>query len=162
MKPQGYSRAQIALHWAVFLLLVSQYLLEDGISSAWRAYRRGQEAGFDLTVPLHVFGGIAILLLVLWRAALRLRRGAPALPAGGNPMLDRIAGITHLALYALLLALPVSGALAWFGGLTQISEVHEAMTSALLIVSGLHILGALYHQFVLRDGLMERMKRPVA
>lgn len=162
MKPQGYSRAQIALHWAVFLLLVSQYLLEDGISSAWRAYRRGEEAGFDLTVPLHVFGGIAILLLVLWRVALRLRRGAPALPAGGNPMLDRIAGITHLALYALLLALPVSGALAWFGGLTQPSEVHEAMTTALLIVSGLHILGALYHQFVLRDGLMERMKRPLA
>ncbi|MCV2868369.1 cytochrome b/b6 domain-containing protein [Defluviimonas sp. WL0002] len=160
MRPAGYSRVQIALHWAVLVLLLPQYLFEDGIKGAWRAYRRGQEAGFDPTVPMHVFGGLAILLIVAWRIAIRMRRGAPALPPGGKPVLDRFAGLTHLALYALLLALPITGAAAWFGGLTELGEVHEVLKTALLILSGLHVLAAVYHQFVLRDGLMERMKRP--
>ncbi len=160
MKPQGYSRPQILLHWTVFLLLIPQFLFEDGIKGAWRAFRQGQEAGFDPTVPLHVFGGLAVLGLVAWRVVLRLRRGAPEAPAGGSALMERVAGLTHLGLYALLVALPVSGALAWFGGLTDLGEVHEVMTTLLLILSGLHILGALYHQLVLRDGLMLRMKRP--
>ncbi|MCT8328021.1 cytochrome b [Albidovulum sediminis] len=162
MKPQGYSRSQILLHWAVFLLLIPQFVFEDGIKGAWRAFRQGQEAGFDPTVPFHVFGGLAILALVGWRVALRLRRGAPEAPAGGSVLMERVAGLTHLGLYALLFALPVTGALAWFGGLSDLSEVHEVMTTLLLILSGLHILGALYHQFVLRDGLLLRMKRPAA
>ena len=161
MKPQGYSRSQILLHWLVVLLLLPQYLFEDGIKSAWRAFRQGQEAAFDITVPLHVFGGLAVLLLVVWGVVLRLRRGAPEAPAGGSAMMERAAGLTHLGLYALLVALPVTGGLAWFAGYTELGEVHEVLKTLLLILAGLHVLGALYHQFVLRDGLMLRMKRPM-
>ena len=160
MKPVGYSLSQILLHWVVVLLLLPQYLLEDGIKAAWRAFRQGTEASFDVTVPMHVFGGLTVLVLVLWRIAIRLRRGAPEAPEGGNPLLDKIAGLTHLLLYALLIAVPATGAAAWFGGFTELGDVHEALKTVLMILAGLHIVAALYHQFVLRDGLLERMKRP--
>ncbi|MDR0807534.1 MAG: hypothetical protein LBE86_00095 [Gemmobacter sp.] len=35
------------------------------------------------------------------------------------------------------------------------------MTTLLMVLVGLHVLAALWHQFWLRDGLMERMRRPL-
>ena len=43
----------------------------------------------------------------------------------------------------------------------DLAEAHELMKPLLLILEGLHVLGALYHQFVLKNGLIDRMKRPV-
>jgi cytochrome b561 len=36
-------------------------------------------------------------------------------------------------------------------------EVHEVLVTALIVVVVLHILGAIKHQFIDKDGLMERM-----
>jgi cytochrome b561 len=36
-------------------------------------------------------------------------------------------------------------------------EVHEALATGLLVLAGIHVLAALKHQFVDRDGLMSRM-----
>lgn len=158
-EPTGYSRPQIRLHWIVALLIVPQFVLHDGISAAWRALGQGQELPFSPLVPLHVLGGVLIAALVLWRIVLRLRRAAPALPEGGHPALDLVAKLTHAGLYALLLGLPLSGAVAWFGGVHAAGDAHEVMKTLLLALVALHVVGALYHQFVLKDGLMQRMKR---
>ena len=40
------------------------------------------------------------------------------------------------------------------------AEAHEIMKALLMLLVGLHIAGALYHQFVLRNNLIGRMKRP--
>jgi cytochrome b561 len=50
--PAGYSRLQIALHWAVALLIAAQFLFHDGIAAAWRALVRGAEAAFGATAAL--------------------------------------------------------------------------------------------------------------
>ena len=155
----GYSRAQIALHWSVVALIVVSYLSEDAMKAAWRAFVRGQEvAGY--THAIHVFTGVAILLLAMARLLLRKRRGAPRAPESGHPMLKPLAALTHWALYALLVAIPVAGIAAWFGGLREAGEVHEVLFKLLLFFTALHVVGALYHQFVLKDGLLKRLRRP--
>lgn len=158
--PKGYSATQIGLHWIVVALLGFQYLFNDAMGAAWRAFRRGLPDGMTAMAWAHILVGIAIFALVAWRLALRARRGAPALPEGGNPVLDRIAMATHALLYLLLVLIPVSGLVAWYGGVGLAAEAHEVMKTILLALMGLHIVGALYHQLVLRDGLMMRMKRP--
>ncbi|GGH58898.1 cytochrome B [Frigidibacter albus] len=158
--PTGYSKPQIRLHWIVALLIVPQFVLHDGISAAWRALRQGQEFAFDPLVPLHVAGGLLIAALAVWRIALRSRRPAPPLPEGEHPALKFAAKVTHGGLYALLLGLPLSGAAAWFGGVEAAGDAHEVMKTLLLVLVALHVAGALFHQFVLKDGLMLRMKRP--
>jgi len=158
-EPTGYSKPQIRLHWIVALLIVPQFVLHDGISAAWRALGQGQVPAFDPLVALHVAGGLLIAALALWRIVLRSRRAAPPLPEGEHPALKLLAKVTHGGLYALLLGLPLSGAAAWFGGVDAAAEAHEVMKALLLALVALHVLGALYHQFVLKDGLMQRMKR---
>ena len=159
---EGYSRAQIVLHWLVALLIVPQFLFEDAISTAWRAYRRGAEAEFDIMVPAHVAAGALIFGLVVWRLVLRARRGAPP-PPETEPYLQRLASrLVHAALYLLLLALPFSGAAAWFGGIEAAAEAHEVMKSILFLLVLIHVVAALYHQLWLKNGLMDRMRRPEA
>lgn len=159
-QPKGYSITQIGLHWIVALLILLQYVLNDSISRAWRAYVEGREITFDPLVAQHVFGGILIAILVLWRIALRVRHGAPPPPEEEAPALKLVAKATHGLLYALMLLLPLSGGLAWFMDVRPAAEAHEIMKALLMLLVGLHIAGALYHQFVLRNNLIGRMKRP--
>lgn len=157
--PTGYSRAQIALHWVIFLLIVPQYLLHEHISQAWGKIERGQEIAFHPLIAAHVIGGALILALMIWRIVLRRSRGAPPFPSEEPLAMQWIARLTHVGLYALLLLMPVSGAAAWFGGVGAAAEAHEVMRILLLALIVLHILGALYHQFVLKTDIMARMKR---
>lgn len=156
----GYSALQIVLHWLAALVIMQQFVFEDAISGAWRATRQGLAVAFDPMILAHVVGGGLGLLLVLWR--LYLRRGAtvPAATTGGEAQ-EMVARLTHLGLYAVMLLMPVSGAVAWFLGVGLAAEVHEVLKVALLALVALHVAGALYHQFVLKDGLLNRMRRPL-
>ena len=156
----GYSRAQIAIHWGVVLLLIVSFFSREGMSEVFRATLQGKEVESAAIATLHRIVGIVIFLLALTRIGLRLKHGAPALPAGGKPLLDLVARITHIGLYALILVIPLTGLLTWFGLNRDIGEVHETLFALLVFFTGLHVVGALYHQFVLKDGLMERMRRP--
>jgi cytochrome b561 len=158
--PKGYSRTQIALHWGIFVLIALQYLLHDTIAEAWDKIEQGQEFVFHPLIAAHVFGGLLILALVVWRIVLRRRRGAPALPAEEPVAMQWVAKATHAGLYALMIAMPVSGGMAWFGGVEAASEAHEVMRVILLALVVLHVVGALYQQFVLKTDIMARMKRP--
>ena len=156
--PTSYSRAQILLHWIIFALIAAQFLLHESMAEAWDRIEDGLEVSFDPLVAAHVFGGIAVLVLVLWRIGLRLGRGAPGLPEEEPAAMKLAAKLTHLGLYALMVLMPVSGAVAWFGGVEAAAEGHEVMKVLMIALVLLHILGALYHQFVLKTGLMDRMR----
>ena len=158
-KVKGYSGLQIALHWGILLLLIISYFTSDAMKSAWFGLHEGRD-NYGNVAALHVWGGVAILAFAVIRVAIRLGRGAPELPSAGNPNLDKIAKLTHLGLYVILLLLPVAGLAAWFGGVDPAGEVHELLFNLGMALVALHVLGSLYHQFVLKDGLMERMKRP--
>lgn len=156
--PSGYSRLQIVLHWLVFALIAQQYLFHDAISAAWDRIREGAEAGFDPLVLAHVAGGALVLALVVWRLTLRARRGVP--PAIESSKLQGlVAKLTHAGLYALMILMPFSGAAAWFGESEIAAQGHNLLKVLLLALVALHVVGALYHQFILRDGTMARMRR---
>lgn len=159
-KPTGYSRTQILLHWIIAALMGAQFLFSDFIGEAWDNIERGIENAPTVLVASHIFGGIAILVLGLLRLTVRMKRGAPLPPEEEHPTLKKLAHLTHLALYALMIVLPISGLMAWFGGVDLAAEGHEVLTSLLMILVGAHIAGALYHQFILKNGLMMRMKSP--
>ncbi len=157
--PTHYSRAQIALHWVIFVLIAFQFLANGPISKAWNTYLKGGEVAFSPLIAGHVFAGGAVALLLIWRLGLRLTRGVPPLPKEEPPLLKTIAHVTHWALYALMLVVPISGSVAWFGGVKAAAEAHEVLKTLLLALVVLHVAGALYHQFVLKTNLMERMKK---
>lgn len=156
--PTGYSRLQIALHWLVFALIAQQYIFKDAMSAAWGRITDGLEAGFDPLVLSHVAGGALIMIFALWRLTLRAMHGVP--PAVEVSRVQGIlAKLTHVGLYVLMILLPVSGSVAWFGGIDAAARGHNVMKVVLLALVALHVVGALYHQFVLKDGLIRRMRR---
>jgi cytochrome b561 len=126
----------------------------------------------------HRHFGLFVLMLFLARVALRIRLGK--LPHDAQvPKFVRIAaGLTHIALYALLLTLPLLG---WALSNAEDKPVHlfgltlPALVSAdedladtlqawhlnaawvLLGLVSLHVAAALWHHFVLRDETLRRM-----
>jgi cytochrome b561 len=156
--PKGYTRLQIALHWIAALLIVQQYLFKDAISAAWEATTKGLESAFNPLVLAHVAGGALVMLFALWRLSIKARRGAPAM-VGDSAMQRALAKLVHVGLYALMILMPVSGSVAWFGGVEVAAQGHNILKIALLAFVALHVVGALYHQFVLKDRLINRMRR---
>lgn len=158
--PTHYSRIQIALHWIVFLLIAFQFFAHDPMEEAWEAVTEGTGAAVSAMAWAHVFAGVAVLLLVLLRLVVRVTRGVPPVPAEEPPMLKLVAHVTHWALYALMILLPIGGGMAWFGGVEFAAEVHGTIAPVLMFLIVLHVVGALYHQFVLKTNLMDRMRKP--
>jgi cytochrome b561 len=128
---------------------------------------------------LHKSIGLTVLLVVVVRLLWRVTHAPPALPADIAPWQKKVSAITHWALYALLLLIPLSGWLlngttgfpiAWFGTfavpnliaanppLKDTAElVHAVFGKILLGLVALHVAGALHHHFVLRDVILTRM-----
>jgi cytochrome b561 len=157
--PSGYSRTQIVLHWVVVVLLALQYLLHKGIADAFEVAEETGVYAMNLPVIAHIAGGALILLLACWRLILRNDRGVPAPPGGEPEVFRRLSHIAHLAVYALLILLPVSGALAWGGRMEAAGDAHEVLKTLLLLLIVAHVGAVAVHQLVWKTGLMKRMMR---
>ncbi len=155
----GYSGLQIGLHWLILILIGMNYFVSEGMEEAFEAHNEGAAVGF-WPASIHVYVGLAILALVLIRLIVRLVRGAPEVPAGTNRILRVLGEWSHVLLYALMIAVPALGALAWYLGIEIAAGTHVLMMNAMLVLAGVHAAAALFHQFVLRDNLLDRMRRP--
>ncbi|HRD75847.1 MAG TPA: cytochrome b, partial [Hyphomicrobiaceae bacterium] len=110
IRPASYSPLQKSLHWLIALLVVGM------IGVGLYMVRRGVATKFDaVTAQLYTYHktiGFAVLWLVVLRAIVRLTRGVPA-PEPSLNLVQRLAAeATHLAIYGLLIAVPVLG---WIG-----------------------------------------------
>ncbi len=160
-----WSPLQKTLHWSVVGLCFAQIPTAWAIGRTHVAHQFGlPQQPFDLVLhEVHAINGGIIFIAALARLALRWRTGPvlSALPvdrAGGTPQrwLAPLAGATHLGLYALILALPVSGFLAMY--ITgSAAPVHRAATRMLLGLATLHAGAALFHAVVLRDAVLAGM-----
>jgi len=168
-----YDRFAIALHWAVALLIfiafpLGLYMHELPLSP------------YKLKLySYHKWMGVTVFVLAGLRLAWRATHRPPA-PVAGMPRWQEIASAaTHHLLYLLMFAVPFSGWLmssasgfqtVWFGVLPlpdllskdkaladALKEVHEALNYGLLLLVAMHIAAALKHQFIDKDGLMQRM-----
>ncbi len=159
---KGYSATQIALHWTIAVLVIAQMALHEGIEAVYQTERGGAAptGSESLLADIHVSFGIAIFLLALARVFIRYRRGVPQPPEDERPALRLAARATHFAFYAVILLMPVTGALAWFGGVEIMAAMHGASMPALLGLVLLHVCGALYQHFVKKTDVLRRMLRP--
>lgn len=158
---KGYSTSQIALHWGIALLVLFQLVFGESMSSVFRAARRGTvpDPADTTLATLHIWVGFAILAAVALRLILRLRHGAPPVPTGEPVLFVWLARATHIAFYFLLVAVPVTGILAyWFA--PSLGGLHELGKPVFIVLILLHAAAALWHQFWLRDGLLMRMLKP--
>lgn len=162
--PTGYTRTQIILHWVIAALVIFQLVFGEDIVPAFRAFMKGTEPASDAMLPanLHVYIGLAILVLAVLRVALRIRYGAPPLPADKNVVMHYIAKLTHLILYAAIFLMPVTGALAWYLGMGEIGELHEIGKPVIIVAVAVHAAGALWQHFGAKTDVLRRMLRPMA
>ena len=162
---QRYNLAARIFHWlgALFIL------------AAWLLVEQG-EAYLDL----HKAVGFSFFVWTVLRIINRLVTRAPAYP----PMpawQTKLASLTHLALYVFMLGMPMTGMMAsLFGGFgvdvfglftipgfdnvnrdlaRTLMGLHEnVMFNGLIVLIVAHIAAALYHQFIMKDNLLARMK----
>ena len=150
----GYSGVQIALHWLIAILILIAWFSGEGAEEAMEAVEEGGVIGF---VP-HVAFGLSILALVVVRILVRLSRGAPAAPGEPGSLAVKAADWGHRLIYLLMIAVPLGGISVFFLGL-DVGEVHGLAANVLMLVVLGHALLALYHQYVLKDGLLRRMMK---
>jgi cytochrome b561 len=171
-----YAAPARGLHWLTSLLVLG-IVIPAGV---WIKYFEPADEAFKLRLyNVHESVGVIVFVLVLLRLVYRWRNPPPPLPADTPAFVRLAAHAVHLALYALLLLMPIGGFLAtnaWgfplsvFGVLPLPSPVgkDEALAkvfsflhwSGAIAIGALilgHIVGALYHQFIRRDGLIRRM-----
>lgn len=153
----GYSGLQIALHWAIALLIGVNYLVSEGMEQSFDAMMEGK-AVTGWTPTIHVYVGVTVLVLVAIRSFMRFTRGAPA-PVHGGTLFDKLGQVSHWLLYALMLVVPALGAISWFGMIDQTAGLHVIMMNVMMILIGLHATAALFHQFILKDHLLLRMMK---
>ena len=116
------------------MLVAFQYVAHSGMEAAWDAFRRNEAAPAETATLtyLHIAAGILVLLLALTRIGLRLTRGAPPPPADEPWLLQLLSEVVHVAIYALLLVLPLSGLVAWFLEVPAAGLIHVFLQNALL------------------------------
>ena len=156
----GYSVSQKTLHWATVLMLVLQWWTSRAVLRTHEVHLIGHKIDpFDLTLhKLHIYGGVAVLGLVAYRVALRWRQGVPLLPLGIPRWMAGLAQAAHLAIYATLVGLVITGLVTtyfWFG----MSIVHRVLVYWLYLLIAAHVLAVIWHDTVHRAGLFRRMTR---
>ena len=99
---QGYGPVAIALHWAVFLLVVVVGwlgLLHDDWPHETQAF----------WINIHALLGLLMFVLVLARVAWRRTHTPPDLPPDVGEFSRRLSCPAHILLYALLVVIPILG-----------------------------------------------------
>lgn len=167
-----YHPLLVTLHWVLAILIIAD-LIFGFFGVAATSNSDPQKIG---VLRLHMAGGMLILALMVIRFIVRMRTSRPADATTGYPLLDRIAPISHYGFYVLVLLMVgtgySTGILAGlpaivFGGsgapLPSTFKIyptwvaHGYIAALLFAFIVLHVLAALYHQFVKQDGLFRRM-----
>ncbi len=169
-----YSKIAILFHWLIAILIGANILLANLAEDLPRAARAAY-------MSPHKAIGISILILTIGRILWRLTHRPPALPDKVAGWQAKAGQCAHILFYVLMIAMPLTGWLMIgangkaapvdFFGLFTIDmavgknamladighEGHEILAAPLIILIGLHILGALKHQFIDKMPFIQRM-----
>jgi cytochrome b561 len=159
-------------HWLIFLLLAAQYAIGSIMPHI------GRNTLDEGWVHWHLLVGAVIMLVIVARFVGRLFRPV-ALAEGLTGWELVLSRITHLSLYALVFVMTVLGWAAanyrgWditlFGVVPlpklaakgtdwahEAGDIHNILVYVLLGFIALHVAGAIYHYFIKRDQVVQRM-----
>lgn len=159
------------LHWTIFALIALQFVSAELVEAFPRT-----SAERAMVITVHESLGLAALALVLIRLPWRIVN--PALPGHGPAWQQRLARAAHVALYALMVAAPVTGYVlaaarghdpALFGlALPQLigqdralaraaKNVHEVLAWTMAALVAVHAAAAVWHHVVAGDATLRRM-----
>lgn len=164
MQTFRYAKPQIAIHWLSALLIA--FLLVTGTLVLADLPNTVQKIG---NLRIHMIIGGLTGFLVIVRIVLRKRLPEPP-PVQG----EKLARLGHMALNLVILLLVFSGMMlalqsgtfdAVFGSgslpedFKQFTprQIHGLASRAAMALIAVHVLAALYHQIVVKDGLLSRM-----
>lgn len=170
--PWHYSTPAIVLHWLLALLIATMAGL------GWTMMEIEHTPLGDQLVALHKSLGIVVLLLVAARVAWRAGHRPEPLPPGLPQWQVRAFEFVQWALYACMVAVPVTGLLgagyqrsgiAFFGWALPrwaapnrpraelLFDIHSALVWVTVALVALHALAGLKHLLVDRDRVFHRM-----
>lgn len=174
-----YTRTAQVLHWLMAIIFIVAWII---------GFYSGNFLSYDVdgsfkgsVITLHKNIATTIIFLVMIRIFWRYTHPAPELPNTMSPIMKRFAHLGHLALYFMLLALPITGCLfSWSAGhpapvlylfnLPTLVAENPAITAIVkplhvyiswavgLLLAG-HILAALKHHFVDKDNVLNSMTK---
>ena len=169
-----YDTVAMSLHWLIAVLLIFMLFFGGDLM-------KGEKAGSFFGPSLHASIGSAILVLSALRLVWRLLNPPPAYPASMAPWEQMAAKATHLLFYVLLIGMPLTGWLATpkflseegammglsvFGAFPlpgapnlglPMKDFHEIGSNLGIALLALHVVAALKHHFINRDGVLRRM-----
>ncbi|MBB3272719.1 cytochrome b [Pseudomonas monteilii] len=168
MRPKAFHPFARLLHWLMAVLILAMLFI--GVSMV-----ADLSPHHPVLISLHKATGLALLVLVVLRIAVRLAVPHPPLPQALPTLQRRAAGASHLLLYALMLAMPLLGwAMLSAGdyprplGLPAIAPHNLQLYAVLRQAHGwagyllfatvlVHVAAALMHAWVRRDGVLRSM-----
>lgn len=170
---QAYGMIAQLLHWSVMIGIVLQFVW------SWRIDETDSIRQQFALVNQHKSIGMTVLALVLLRLAWRAFNPPPPHPDTMKRWERWAASSAHWLLYALILAMPLSGwayssaagyGAEFFGlldipGFVPVDEhledrlgsLHEWLSWAIVGLVAVHVAAALRHHFFLRDNVLKRM-----
>lgn len=175
----AYDALSRAFHWLTAILVTVAFIL--GPEGFGRLMRNGIDPATRSDIVWHETLGISVLVLTVLRLLwVALRPAPPQIPMAR--WMRTTARLVHAALWALLLALPVtalltlgseSHPLTLLGGvridqmpvianspiakLADWGEVHQFLGDAIMWLAGLHAAAAIYHHVIVKDGVLLSM-----
>jgi cytochrome b561 len=157
----GYNVLQISLHWVVAALVLFQLLFGESMTTYVDAAAVGRQLSpSDQTMgSAHYWVGLSILMLVFVRLAVRLFVGPPQVENSIPKWMALASKASHMLFYLLLVAVPVSGLLAYYVW-GWMGDIHALAKPVFIVLISIHAAAALFHQLWLRDGTLKRMLLP--
>jgi cytochrome b561 len=177
MSTAAYTRTAVALHWLIALLIfaafpVGLYMVDLALSpTKLKIY------------SYHKWIGVTIFMLAVARIGWRASHPVPALPDSVPRWQQSLAGATHVLLYLLIVAIPLSGWLmssalgfqtVYLGVLPlpdllakdkllgeQLKFVHMFLNYTLAALVLMHVGAAVKHHLIDRDDILARMLPPL-
>lgn len=167
----AYDAVARTLHWLTALLVVMQFVI------GWTMPHVHKDTRPDGLIAWHLGVGTLLITVVALRVVWRLLH-RPA-PQALSPLLAAASSVTHVALYAALLIVPLLGWInassrGWTVKLAsvvpypslsatgsalghQMGDIHGTLAWVLFALIGLHIAAAAFHHWVLRDEVLRGM-----
>jgi cytochrome b561 len=159
--PKRYHPALVVLHWLTLVLMLGAGFLADG-------------EGGGSPIDIHMILGALLLVTLIIRIIMRFTTKLPAWADTNNQFLNKLGELVHIGLYIGAFSILTLGGLmasqrnllgyilgngpaSSYGGARFISRLHHLGWVAIMGLVVLHVTGAFYHQFILKDNLFDRM-----
>jgi len=156
-----YHPIMVILHWLTVILILGAGLLSDG------------EGSGSSPINIHMILGSLLLITMIVRLVMRFTVKRPEWANTGNPFLNKLGEWVHFGLYFFAFYILAMGAVIasqrnligyvlGSGSVVRlkpefIGALHQLGWVAILGLLFLHVGGAVYHQFIIKDNLLNRM-----